>query len=131
MAGLVITSTGKNIVLNRLFKAVPDYTAPSVFMVGTGTTDPTTLDTELETPIAIAGNPTKAIAAGYPLLDESTHQSTIRCILLTTECNGSSLTEFGLFNTDGTRVIFSRIVHTAITKTASVQVVYVEKDIIE
>jgi hypothetical protein len=128
MTGLVLTNNGKKIVLNRAFKASPDYTAPTVFKVGTGTSTPTVSDTDLQTAITIGGNPTKGIAAGYPTLDESTFVSTIRCLLLTTECNGNSLTEFGLFNTDGTAKMFSRIVHTPITKTSSVQIVYIEKD---
>ena len=126
--GIIIPNTGKKICINRIFKDTPDYTAPSVFRVGTGTTTPTAADTDLEIPVTIAGNPTKAFSAGYPIIDETNFQSTLRGVLLTSEANGNTLTEFGSFNTDGTRLLFSRLVHTAIAKTSSIQVIYVEKD---
>lgn len=126
--GTVVTNNGRKITLNRTFKATPDYTAPNWFSVGTGTGTPAVTDTALGTLVQISGADTKAIVSGYPVFDETNFTSTIRCLLLTTECNGSSLTEFGLKNNDGTPLLFSRIVHTAVTKTTSVQVIYVEKD---
>jgi hypothetical protein len=128
--GNCLTNLGKTIALNRTFKAIPDYTAPTCFKVGTGVNTPNITDTDLQTPISIAGSATKTIISGYPVLNETTFQSTIRGIILTTECNGNTLTEFGLFNTDGTKKLFSRLVHTALSKTSSVQVIYVEKDMI-
>lgn len=126
--GVVIAKTGKKLALNRIFKTTPDYTAPTVFRVGTGTTTPASTDTDLETPVTIAGNPTKAFTAGYPILDETNMQSTLRGVVLTTECNSNTLTEFGSFNTDGSRLMFSRLVHTGVAKTSDIQVIYVEKD---
>ena len=114
--------------MNRTFKATPDYLAPTQFKIGTGTTTPAVTDTDLTTPVNINGTAFKDITSGYPTLDESNLQSTIRCLVLTTEANGNSLTEFGLVNEDGTRLLFSHAVHTAITKTSSVQVIYEEKD---
>jgi len=97
--GNKITNNGLKISLNRTYKATPDYTAPSVFKIGTGTTDPAITDTDVETGVNINGGATKIFVSGYPSLDETNFQSTIRCLLLTTEGNGNSLTEFGLFNT--------------------------------
>jgi hypothetical protein len=125
-SGTVVTTLGRKIALNRLFKAVPDYTAPTIFDVGTGNTTPNITDTALVTPISLD----KTFVTGYPILDETNMQSTIRCLILTTEANGNSLTEFGLKNTDGTKKLFSRAVYTAITKTSAVQIIYVEKDLI-
>lgn len=126
--GNLITNNGLKIMLNRTFKATPDYTTPSVFKVGVGTTTPAVGDTDVESVVAINGGNTKAFVTGYPSLDETNLQSTIRTLLLTTNANGNSLTEFGLFNTDGSALMFSHAVYTAITKTTSVQVTYVEKD---
>ena len=126
--GNVITNNGLKIAINRLFKATPDYLAPSKFKVGTGTTTPTTSDTDVETVKAINGGNTKSFVNGYPVLDESNFQAAIRCLLTTTEANGSDLTEFGLFNEDGSPLMFSHAVFTAITKTTSVQVTIIEKD---
>ena len=128
MTGSKIVNNGRIIALNRLWKASPDYSAPTVFKIGTGTTDPTTSDTDIETGVNINGGATKTFVSGYPILNETTLQATIRAILLTTEGNGNDLTEFALFNTDGTPKMFSRLVHTLISKTSGVQVIYVEKN---
>jgi hypothetical protein len=131
-SGQVITDSGKKIVMNSTWKAIPDYTIPSLFKVGTGITTPSVTDTDLITPVIISGiSYTKAFEAGYPDLSETTFNITTRCMLLTTEANGNSLTEFGIVNTDGTPLLFSRAVHTAVTKTNTVQAIYVQKDIVE
>lgn len=127
-AGQVITNNGRKIILNRAFKASPDYLAPSKFKIGTGTTAPTTSDTDVETGVNINGSATKSFVTGYPTLDETNMQATIRCLVNTTEANGNTLTEFGLFNEDGSPLMFSHAVHTGISKTNIVQVTYIEKD---
>lgn len=126
--GQIVVNNGKLITLNRTFKATPDYGQPTQFKIGTGTNTPAVTDTNLQTPVNFDGGQLKAIVTGYPVLDEPNFQSTIRCLVLTTEANGNSLTEFGLFNSDGTPKMFSRAVYTAINKTLSIQLVYVEKD---
>lgn len=128
--GQVITTVGRKIALHRLFDTAPAYSAPNFFKVGTGTNTPVVTDTVLQTPILIAGFPTKAVVTGYPTFDDTNLNVTNRCLLLTTECNGSSISEFGLVNSDGTPQLFSRAVFTAITKTLSVQIIVVEKDVI-
>ena len=128
MTGQVITNNGRIITLNRLWKTNPDFTAPTVFKIGTGVTDPAAADTDIETGVNINGGATKAFVTGYPVLDETNVQATVRMILVTTEGNGNDLTEFALFNTDGTPKMFSRAVHTLVGKTTSTQIVYVEKD---
>jgi len=131
MTGQVITNQGRLIALNRLWKSSPDYTAPSLFSVGIGTTNPQVTDTNLETPVNINGGQTKAFVSGYPIFDESNMVSTVRCLLLTTEANGNSLTEFGIKNTDSTKKLFSHAVFTSLTKTTSVQVFFLQKDLIK
>lgn len=129
--GNVVTTTGRKIAINRIFKATPDYLAPSQFKVGTGTTTPVVADTGLQTPVDITtGVQVKDVLAGYPSLDETNMVATTRTTLFTTDANGNTLTEFGLFNKDGTPKMFSHCVHTAIAKTLSVQIIYIEKDII-
>ena len=82
----------------------------------------------METGVNINGGAIKAFVSGYPIIDTTNLQSTIRCFLNTTEGNGNSLTEFGLFNTDGSPLMFSHLVHTGITKNNKVLVSYIEKD---
>ena len=126
--GQVITNEGRKIILNRTFKSTPDHLAPSKFKIGTGTTTPAITDTDVETGVNINGGATKSFVAGFPVLDETNFQSTIRCFLATTEGGTNSLTEFGLFNEDGTPKMFSHAVHGAISKTSSIQITYIEKD---
>jgi hypothetical protein len=56
--GGVITTTGKNVMLNRTYKAVPDYTIPSVFSVGLGLTTPVAADTAIEIRVPITDGTT-------------------------------------------------------------------------
>ena len=127
--GNLVTHNGKLIAFHRLWTPSPTITSPTLFSVGTGTSTPSATSTDLQTPVIInGGSYTKIFAVGYPSLDTSNLQSTIRTVLLTTDANGNSLTEFGLLNTDGTPLLYSRAVHTAITKSNAVQVIYVQKD---
>lgn len=130
--GSVITDNGKKIILNRTFKATPDYTAPSQFKVGTDTTTPDVSDTDLGAAVVISGGLyVKDLVSGYPTIDEGAFTATMRSLLFTTDANGNSITEYGSFNNDGTPKLFSRGVFTAISKTSTVQVIFVEKDYIE
>ena len=52
MAGLK-TTLGKKIVINRSYKTTPDYSIPSQFKVGTGTTAPNVADADVEVPVPI------------------------------------------------------------------------------
>jgi len=128
--GNVITTAGLKLSLNRIFKSTPDFLAPTKFKVGTNTTTPTVGDTDLGTGVNINGGNTKSFVTGYPVLDETNMQSTIRCLINTTEANGNSLTEFGIFNEDSSALMFSRSVFTSISKTDSVEVSFVQKDVI-
>jgi hypothetical protein len=126
--GNVLTNLSKKIALNRTFKGTPDYLSPSQFAVGTGNTTPAVTQTALTTPITIGGANYKDFVASYPLLDETNMQSTMRMIVLTTECNGNSIKEMGIFNKDASPLMWSRAVFNAITKTSSVQIIFVQKD---
>ena len=128
MTGNIVTDSGNLIQIHRTFIASPTITAPTLFKIGIGTTNPTESDTDLETGVNINGGATKSFVSGYPVIDTTNLQSTIRTLLDTTEGNGNSLTEFGLFNTDGSPLMFSHSVFTAITKNNKVLISFVEKD---
>jgi len=68
---------------------------------------------------------------GYPDLNEANLQVSFRMYINTAEANGFSLTEFGLSNSDTSKKLFSRVVFTPITKNNSVQIFFLEKDMIE
>ena len=126
--GQIITNSGKQIILHRTYTASPTITAPNRFKVGTGATTPTLSDTDLVTPVDIDGDNFKDFVTGYPSINTTSLQSTIRCFLNSLEANGNTLTEFGIVNSDGTPLLFSRTVHTGISKTASNEITYIAKD---
>jgi len=78
---------------------------------GTGTTAPTTSDTDLETPIAGTNSAVDRIVKG------STYIQAI-CKLATTEANGNDITEAAL--KDGADELKSRVVFEAQTKTSDI-----------
>ena len=124
----IITTSGKKLILNRTFLSSPTITAPVQFSIGTGTTAPAAGDTDLETPVSIDGDNFKAFVSGYPVLDTTNLQSTIRCFINSLEANGNDLTEFGILNSDATKQLFSRAVFTAISKTSSNEITIIQKD---
>ena len=126
--GQVITTNGKKIILDRTYNASPTRLAPSQFSVGTGTTTPSLADTGMQTVVAINGGNLKNFVSSYPVLDITNLQATIRCLLNSLEANGNALTEFGIFNADGTPLMFNHTVFTSITKNSSTEISFVEKD---
>lgn len=126
--GNCVLNQGKVVALHRTFETVPTMTNPTNFKVGTGNTTPSVYDTDLKTSVTIGGASSKALVSGYPIFDDANIEVINRGILLTTEANGNNLTEFGLVNTDASPVLCSRAVHTLISKSDSVQVVYIVRD---
>jgi hypothetical protein len=124
----MITTTGHTIVLNRAFKETPDYTAPTIFSVGDGATDPTKSDTELESPVIISATEYKDISTGYPAIDETKLEVSFRMFLNTLEANDEDLTEVGIFNDDTPKKIYSRDTFKELNKTNSVEVSILKKD---
>lgn len=127
MGSAKITTNGQIIMLHRCWTVTPTISAPTQFKTGTGTTAATVSDTDLETAVDIDGDNFKNFVSGYPVLDTTNLQSTVRCLLLSTEANTNDLTEFGLFNSDGTPLMFSRSTFTAIAKDSDTQVIFVQK----
>ena len=126
--GQIFTTAGNKMVFNRAFKETPDYAAPTVFMMGTGTTTPAASQTALVTPVDLDGDNIKEFVSGYPTFDETNLQVTYRCFLNSLEANGNSLSEFGIFNEDASPIMISRTVFTPITKTAAVEISIIEKE---
>ncbi len=127
--GSVWTTDGNKVTLNRTFKSSPDYTVPSLIKLGDGTTTPSIADTDLENEVELTGGVYYAsFSSGYPVLDEPNLQVTIRSFINSLQANGENLTEFGTFNSDASKLMVSRTVHTVIAKTSSIEVSYVEKN---
>jgi hypothetical protein len=106
--------------------------ALSLFAVGTGTATPAVTDTELDTVLVggFTGAATyKAFVSGYPLYDLPNKKVTVRGYVTSAECNGNNLSEAGEFNSDGTKLMSSRDVFTAISKSSTdeLAIVWVHK----
>lgn len=129
MTGSKITNNGIKIIMDRTFNSSPTYSAPSVFKIGTGTTNPSITDTDMETSVDItAGDDDKEFESSYPSIDETNKEVTIRMILNSTEANGNNLSEIGIFNTDGTELMYSHDVFTATSKSDTEEIRFIQKD---
>lgn len=125
--GAVATDKMRNVLFNRAFKSSPDYTSFSKGAIGTGTTTPTTSDTDLESVISNwngGASDYKSYETNYPTFDEGTKKVTTRVFVTANDANANVITEFADFNTDGTPLIGGRFVFNGITKTSAIQVYF-------
>ena len=56
--GSIITNSGKKLIMNRIYKASPDYTIPSSFKIGISNGTPLVGDTDLDVSVPIANGTT-------------------------------------------------------------------------
>lgn len=79
--GSIITDSGKKIIINRAYKASPDYTVPSEFKVGISNGTPSVTDTDLDVAVPIANGTTNDDGSntmtGSSGADNSTDNTTI------------------------------------------------------
>lgn len=127
MANFVLTADGKKVALNRLLKVNPDYTAPIYFKVGTGQATPKTSDIDLTNPVVIDTDNVKEFVDGYPVINDSGFEATVRCFLETSEANGNAIDGIGIFNNDATKKAILLGKHLAIEKSEYNQVSYIIK----
>ena len=116
--GMVITNDGRNLILNRAY--LRTQTVINRFRSGTGTDTPVVGDTTLQTSVF---GPT-AFSSGYPTFDTVANRTTARGVVGSGDANGNTLTEAGEFNLDASPIMLSRMVHTGVSKTSAVIVLY-------
>lgn len=87
----------------------------SHFAVGTGTNDPASSDTALQTEVYRAALTKKTSSSG---------QVGYQQYLGSAEANGNTLTEAGLFNQAAGGMLFARVKHQTLAKTAAITVTY-------
>jgi len=73
----------------------------------------------------------KDFEAGYPDLDYTKLQASVRCRVSTVQANGYPITEFGTFNTDATPKMESRDTFNQVSKTATDEIILIAKNLIE
>jgi hypothetical protein len=124
--GQIFSMLGRKTILNRGFKASPDYTAPSKFRVGTGQGAPlitdNTTDIKLDPVLQIS------FSADYPTISEPTATGTFRGPVLLGEANGNSISEYCLYNSDSPKLMLMRGIFNPITKTDKVSILFTERD---
>lgn len=112
----------QNLVVNAGLDLIGDMLIESTavglnfFAVGTDNTGPAAGDTTLGAEVYRAAI-TTAVRTSPGVI-------TITMFVPTTAANGSSLVEIGLFTLSSAGTMFSRAIHSSITKTASVTVTY-------
>ncbi|MFZ5985515.1 MAG: hypothetical protein ACOYWZ_00090 [Bacillota bacterium] len=117
--GAVATNIGKQIALHRL-GGDASLTEVSVFDIGTGTNTPAATDTTLQIPLSL----NKPFLTGYPTYNDIDRRIIIRGQIFSTEANGNTLTEVGVFNNDATKKLFARHVHDGIVKNNLTEIIY-------
>lgn len=76
------------------------------------------------------GDYLKNLETNYPAIDYSTYEVTSRARIPTTSAIGYNITEFGLFNADGTPLLESHDVFTAVSKSSSDEIIIEAKTIL-
>ena len=119
--GCVITANGRNVALDRLMNSTPASGAVVRFVPDSGTATPTKTDANPQFPLGSG----YSFMAGYPQFDTVNSKVTTRNYISSTELNGGSLTECGLFWWTPTSGLFLRAVYNPIVKTSSDEIAYV------
>lgn len=123
------TTYGKSVLLYRGYTKTPSSTTylPEIkFAVGTGQADISVTTTALTHPITITGSGYKDFMVGFPSLDFTNNEVTIKCIVLTTECNGNLLNGVARYNGTNNLVAVSK--HSNFSKSNTDQLIYIFKD---
>ena len=119
----------KNTVLNRAFKASPDYNAHVQGSIGTSGASASEADTDLKVVIAgwNGGSDFRTYETNYPSFDESNKQVSLRIFVSATQANGNTIREYGDFNDDGTERLGGRFTFDGIAKTSGIQIFFTPK----
>lgn len=112
---MVFTNAGKNVI--RDFLGGVAATAPTHFAVGDDNTDESSDDTVLANELARKVFESTDTGAERKISFEGLVDST--------EQNGQTLKEFGLFNASTSGTLFTRITHAGLEKSSSIDVQYV------
>jgi len=78
-----------------------------------------------------SGDYIKSFETSYPTLDYTALEATIRTRLSTLEANGYAVTEIGIFNEDGTPLMESRDIFTAVSKSSDDELIFITRTILE
>lgn len=109
--GGVLTNGGRQLMLSRLYGST--QTAIATCDVGTGTNTPAASDVALQTPLGLV----LPFSAAY--VDTVNNRSVATVTLSASQGNGSTITEIGEKNADGSPVLVSHDVFTGIAKTSA------------
>ena len=77
------------------------------------------------------GDYLKNFESGYPTIDYTNYEIVKRCRIPTTSANGYAISEFGVFNTDGTPLMETRYTFTAVSKSNTDELIFIDKTVLE
>lgn len=75
--------------------------------------------------VASADDFTNSFETGYPSFDYTNNEVTIQGRVSATQANGYNISEFGVFNTDATALLVTHSVFTAVSKTSSDEIYFI------
>lgn len=108
-----------NLIRNAIYGDT--VTMPTHIGVGNGTTSPAAGDTTLDTEIIPYGSTRCEITTRSKTTSK---KLSFQLSLLPSQGNGNAFTEVGLFNSVSSGTMGNRLVHTAINKTSSFELIY-------
>jgi hypothetical protein len=124
----MITKEGIKIIMDRAYNKTPERNAPDRFIIGTGDTEPTFEDTELDNQVEFQlGQDDRQFLVGYPDVDLTNLKVNFIGFLNSIEGNGNNLTELGIIEST-TGKLYSRNLFPPLEKNDSVEVSFVQED---
>ena len=128
--GIVTNKQGKAVFLEHAFMTSTTTTKASQFRIGTGQTDLLDTATALSNPIYFTGTDEyEDFTSGFPTIATSTiPEVTINCRVGANQGTGNDINTIGIYNKDSTEKLLIQMNHTAESKSATDEFVYVLRE---
>ena len=125
--GIINNKQGKAVFLEQAFMTSPTTSLASQFKIGTGQVLLDTNATDLTNPVYFTGTQEyETFTAGFPTIATSTTpEVTINCRIGANQGTGNSISAMAIFNTDTTPKMMIQMNHTAESKSATDEFVYI------
>ena len=125
--GTITNDKLKEMMLERTFMTSTTLSRASQFKIGTGQVLLDEGSTDLSYPVYFTGTDSyKDFTSGFPTLSTSaTPEVTINCRIGASQGTGNDINTIGIFNTDSSPTLLIQMNHTAESKSATDEFVYI------
>lgn len=125
--GIIINKLGKSVFLENAFMTSPTTSLASQFKIGTGQVNLNEGSTDLTNPVYFTGTVEyKDFTSGFPTISTSTTpEVTMNMRISANQGTGNNINTIGIFNTDATPKLMIQMNHTAESKSATDEFVYI------